>query len=180
LARLEEVRRATKRPSVTERDADFYDRKRMTVEAAPSARYSSSQSRFEESKSSSHYSSGSVPAASDYRKVADRGYVDSRSRGERFDRTAGASSSSVVTRRVVEEVGPARRDARPPPSPPRERDDRRVVERVRDDRYIDLLAVISWRFENMLLNSIRSVRKNWQCRIALSGVSVNSHYLTTC
>ena len=159
MARLEEVRRATKRPSVTERDADFYDRKRMAVAAVPSARYSSSQSRFEESKSSSHYSSAaSTPAASDYRKVADRGYVDSRSRGERFDRTAGASSSSVVTRRVVEEVGPARRDARPPSSPPRERDDRRVVERVRDDRYIELLSTICWEFKNLLLKPIPCVK----------------------
>lgn len=64
-----------------------------------------------------------------------RGY-DNRSRYERPAPTGPPPAS--ITRRVVQEVANTRRDVRPtPPSPPhRERDDRRVVERVREDRYL--------------------------------------------
>ncbi|XP_057375910.1 scaffold attachment factor B2-like isoform X2 [Daphnia carinata] len=148
LAKIEEVRRATKRTAPNDRDGYFVDRKRLSVEG--SMRFDPS-SRFSDSKSSTaggsgHFGSGSTSLSSDYRgsKVSEpvRGGYDNHAR--RFDRPPPSSASttvgsSVITRRVVQEIPTLRRDNRPaPPSPPptRERlDDRRVVDRGRDDRY---------------------------------------------
>uniref|UniRef100_A0A0P5KP82 Scaffold attachment factor B2 n=1 Tax=Daphnia magna TaxID=35525 RepID=A0A0P5KP82_9CRUS len=148
LAKIEEVRRATKRTAPNDRDAYFVDRKRLSVEG--SMRFDPS-SRFSDSKSSAaggsgHFGSGSASLGSDYRgsKVSEpaRGGYDNHAR--RFDRPPPSSASttvgsSVITRRVVQEVPSIRRDNRPaPPSPPPTRDrldDRRVVDRGRDDRY---------------------------------------------
>ncbi|KAI9554474.1 hypothetical protein GHT06_019747 [Daphnia sinensis] len=148
LAKIEEVRRATKRAAPNDRDGYFVDRKRLSVDG--SMRFDPS-SRFSDSKSSTaggsgHFGSGSTSLGSDYRgsKVSEpvRGGYDNHAR--RFDRPPPSSASStvgssVITRRVVQEIPSIRRDNRPaPPSPPPTRDrldDRRVVDRGRDERY---------------------------------------------
>lgn len=157
LAKIEEVRRATKRVAPNDRDAFYADRKRLSVDG--SMRYESS-SRFVDSKSnggSTGFGSGSSSLANDYRgsKISDParggGYDGHPRRFERQNASTAVgtgvvggggigASSSVVTRRVVQEVSSLRRDTRPaqPPSPPqpnRDRlEDRRVIDRAREDR----------------------------------------------
>lgn len=132
------MRRAPKRPG--DRDEYFGDRKRITVEAP--VRYDAS-SRYEDGTKPTgggHYvGATSGPLGSEYRGTkapADtRPGFDSRTRFERPGPSA-APGASGVTRRVVQEVPPARRDVRPhSPPPPRDRsDDRRLVDRGRDER----------------------------------------------
>ncbi|XP_046451363.1 scaffold attachment factor B2-like isoform X3 [Daphnia pulex] len=149
LAKIEEVRRATKRTAPNDRDGYFVDRKRLSMEG--SMRFDPS-SRFVDPKGSNagsggHFGSGSASLNADYRgsKVSEpvRGGYDNHAR--RFERPPPSSVSAtagaaVITRRVVQEISSVRRDTRlPPPSPPplpRDRlDDRRVVDRGRDERY---------------------------------------------
>lgn len=149
LAKIEEVRRATKRTAPNDRDGYFVDRKRLSMEG--SMRFDQS-ARFVDPKnnagSGGHFGSSSTSLNSDYRgsKVSEpvRGSYENHAR--RFERPPPSSVSttagtSVITRRVVQEIANVRRDTRlPPPSPPpppRDRlDDRRVVDRGRDERYI--------------------------------------------
>lgn len=106
-------------------------------------------SRFGDSKSSfagvgGHFGSGSNSLVTDHRasKVPEPVRGGYENHGRRFDRqppsVSTTAGSSVVTRRVVQEIPSIRRDTRPaPPSPPPARDrldDRRVVDRGRDDR----------------------------------------------
>jgi len=128
LVEIEEARRAVKRPAPSDRDEYFSERKRLTVES--SMRFEPQPSpRFDTPKSKNF-----VEFRSSKPMEANRGY-DNRNRYERTAPTV--PPPATITRRVVQEVANPRRDARPsPPSPPhRERDDRRVVERVRDDRF---------------------------------------------
>lgn len=115
-------------------------------------------SRFVDPKGSNagsggHFGSGSASLNADYRgsKVSEpvRGGYDNHAR--RFERPPPSSVSAtagaaVITRRVVQEISSVRRDTRlPPPSPPpppRDRlDDRRVVDRGRDERYVTTKCV---------------------------------------
>lgn len=95
--------------------------------------------------SSGHFGAGSTSLSSDFRgsKASEsvRGGYDNHAR--RFDRQTPSSvstaGSTVITRRVVQEIPNIRRDNRPQPpsSPPPSRDrleDRRVVDRGRDER----------------------------------------------
>ena len=157
LARIEEVRRAaaTKRNAPGERDDYFVDRKRIAVDG--SMRYDAPppSNRYEGPKSSSgtagHFGTPASSGGSDYRgskasmDLGRSGTYDhqSRNRFERPPPTSSVSASgSVISRRVVQQEisSSIRRDGRSPPSPPppsaRERlDDRRVLDRGRDDRY---------------------------------------------
>ena len=107
-------------------------------------------SRFVDAKSSAggsgHFGSGSSSLGADYRgsKVSEsvRGGYDNHAR--RFERPAAAvastaAGSTVITRRVVQEIPSIRRDNRPPPPspppPPRDRLDERRSVVARDDRY---------------------------------------------
>ena len=123
---MEDVRRAPKRPG--ERDDYYGERKRITVD--PPVRYDAS-SRYEEStKSAGHFTaSGPLGGGSDFRGT--KGF-DSRARFERSG-PSGAPGASNVTRRVVQEVPQARRPHSPPPQRDRA-DDRRIVDRGRDER----------------------------------------------
>lgn len=162
LAKIEEVRRATKRTAPNDRDGYFVDRKRLSMEG--SMRFDPS-SRFVDPKGSNagsggHFGSGSASLNADYRgsKVSEpvRGGYDNHAR--RFERpppssVSASAGASVITRRVVQEISSVRRDTRlPPPSPPpppRDRlDDRRVVDRGRDERYVTTKCVNSISFKN--------------------------------
>lgn len=157
LARLEEERRATKRPAPGDRDDYAYvNRKRaglsvpdvpMRYDPPPPPRYDSDSKSYGPSSSSDYRGSkGLAPSGGSY---------DSRGGSGRFERGPPApnpppvvhsSASGSLTRRVVQEVS-LRRDARlppsPPPPPPRDRiDDRRVIDR-RDDRYFFFYAAYS-------------------------------------
>ena len=130
----DDARRAPKRPG--ERDDYYGERKRITVDST--IRYDGA-SRFEDNSKPSGHFGGATSGVPDYRgtkvSVASRSEFESRAR---FDRSAPAATSgtSTVTRRVVQEVPAVRRDVRPhSPPPPRARsDDRRVIDRGRDDR----------------------------------------------
>lgn len=121
LAKIEEVRRATKRTAPNERDDYYVDRKRLSVDG----RYDSA--RFVDPKSSSgsgHFGT----STNDYRSSGskEQPVVRASYDARRFDRQTPTSgvSSTVITRRVVQEIR-----TRPPTSPPPPRDDRRVVDR---------------------------------------------------
>lgn len=157
LARIEEVRRAaaTKRTAPAERDDYYVDRKRIAVDGSlrydappPSTRYDGPKS----TSGSGLFVVSASSTGSDYRGSKapidmgrGGGNYDHQSRNSnRFERPPPTSSvsagSSVISRRVVQEIpSNLRRNGRAPPSPPppsaRERlDDRRVLDRVRDDR----------------------------------------------
>ncbi len=120
-------------------------------------------SRFVDSKSSGggsgHFGSGSSSLGTDYRgsKASEpvRGGYEGHAR--RFERqtqstVSTTTGSAVITRRVVQEIPNIRRDNRPPPPspppPPRDRlDDRRVVDRARDDRYRSKISDFDVLFE---------------------------------
>ena len=132
LARMEEVRRATKRTTSGERDDYFVDRKRLSVDVP--LRYDSQPQRYDQNKSNKHFPS--APAPNDYNRMA-KPIIPEPSRSfdnrNRFERPIATPAASI-TRRVVQEVTAPPREGRHPPSPPpRERDDRRVV---RDDRLV--------------------------------------------
>ena len=157
LARLEEVRRASKRPAPGDReDYGYLDRKRSSIsnvdmplryDAPPPPRYS------DDPKSGGI---GFASVSSDYGRGGAKvliGTSDS-GRGHGYDRSryverppphappAPSVSGGGMTRRIVQEVstGSLRRDGRAPlppspPPPPRDRlDDRRVIDRRGDDR----------------------------------------------
>lgn len=114
-------------------------------------------SRFVDPKSGSggHFGTGAASLSSDYRgsKVSEPVRAGYDNHARRFDRqtpssVSSAGGSTVITRRVVQEIPSIRRDTRPPlptsPPPPRDRlDDRRVVDRGRDDRYPIIFILLS-------------------------------------
>jgi len=140
LAQIEEARRAPKRPAPNERDDYFTERKRLSIDG--SLRFETQSPRLfndpTKSKPANQFGDYRSPKVPIIEPSNARGSFDNRNR---FERPVGvAVPPTSMTRRVVQEVANTRRDGggRPPPSSPphRERDDRRVVERVRDDRFV--------------------------------------------